>query len=297
MPFLLHGRESQWKTFSKESSPYLSVAKSLIKSANAAVAHDASTESHPRFTRRIPTFFWKFIRGLRTEHRQRRLLKRLEQLHETLNRDYVRNLQELAVSPTITLELAAHVAEVEANMAEIQKAVKNELAIKLLLSKNNRSLERRIASVKAKVDTLNEAIQHPKAYDLAHLSIAQIQEKVGIAVKEDLIELSRDDCIIILQSLEARGFKFNDFFADRDVPIETAKISGRGDDWYRNHLAGHLGIDTSKGAEDRLLDREVMDLVGCDESDPEDLEPPSKRRKMDETDELEIVNTNETDNI
>jgi len=108
--------------FSYESSPYVTVSKSLIRSANAAVAQDRSTPKRPRFTRRIPTFFWKFVRGFRTEKRKKlSLLKRLEQMHEQMNKDYVRNLQELAACTTTVTQMAAQVAEAEANLAEIQR--------------------------------------------------------------------------------------------------------------------------------------------------------------------------------
>jgi len=170
----------------------------------------------------------------------------------------------------------------EAKLKELKQKLKAEKK-KATLASGGRKLERLLESAKVKADACGEAFEHPQLYDLAELPIHKIQGKVGLFLEEDLEGLTRDDIIEILQSLVARGIKFNDHFINRDVPIETAKVTGRGDSWFRMHLAGHLGIDMSSDAEHRLLDDAANDMLEVeidDDDEEEEAEPAAKKDRI-----------------
>lgn len=89
-----------------------------------------------------------------------------------------------------------------------------------------------------------------------------MRAKIGLEFKADIEELTRDECIEILLALQTRGFEFNDFFIQRGVDNETAKIGGRKEMWFHEHLGAHLDIDMAKGAEERMMEDEAASMIG-----------------------------------
>ena len=272
----------KWEAFCKESRPLAEISKSLNSKAHAAVVRDGGKK---RFIGKIPNFLWTFVRGgFRTVEQKKLLFAKLQAKHEDLHRQYLAKLQALADSGTVAEQLENLVEVTAAKLKELKAQLKLEKETKAKLEVAARKLKRLWESAKSKADVCGEALGSLSVYDLAELDTREIKDKVGLFVKDDLKRLTRDDIIEILQALVTRGFKFTDQFINRGMSIETGKVSGRDEEWFREHLAGHLDIDMSLDAEDRLAEDAVSNMVDIeidedDDEDDEDIQPPNKRQR------------------
>jgi hypothetical protein len=137
---------------------------------------------------------------------------------------------------------------------QIKKDLKVETEVRAKLKAKQKSLTRHIKSSKAMGEVCGKALENPIVLDMADITVGAVRAKIGQEFKADIEELTRDECIEILLALQTCGFEFNDFFIQRGVDIETAKIGGRKEMWFHEHLGVHLDIDMTKGAEERMME-------------------------------------------